>query len=222
VKRIPEPDLMTDVEQVLAYANADFSEPHNLFIDLFRQKFSHTNIDGNVLDLGCGTADISIRFAQTFVRCTIEGIDGSKNMLKHGRKAVLEQKLNHRIDLICGYLPKATLPREHYDAVISNSFLHHVTDPMILWEMVKKYSSPTSAIFIMDLFRPDSIKKAKQLVEKYAANEPTVLQQDFFNSLCASYRITEVVEQLNNAGLNKLKTAQVSDRHFIVYGCNYS
>ena len=92
MKRIPEPDLMNGDKQALAYANADFNEPHSLFIELFRQTFSYTNIQGLVLDLGCGPADISIRFAKTYPRCLIEGVDGSKNMLKHGREAVIKQK----------------------------------------------------------------------------------------------------------------------------------
>lgn len=219
IKRIPEPDLMNNADQVLAYANADFSDPNSQFIHLFRQKFSHTNISGNALDLGCGSADITIRFAQTFPRCSIEGVDGSKNMLKHGRDAVNSVGLTSRIDLICGYLPKATLPRKHYNVVLSNSLLHHLTDPMILWEVLKNCSGLSTSIFIMDLMRPDSIKDAKQLVDKHAANEADILQEDFFNSLCASYRIDEVVEQLHLADLRNLKIEPVSDRHFIVYGC---
>jgi len=219
MKRIPEPDLMDEADQALAYANADFSEPNKLFIDSFRHKFSHTNISGNVLDLGCGPADIDIRFAQTFPRCSIEGVDGAKNMLKHGRDAVIKVNLGHRIDLICGYLPKAQLPREHYNVVISNSLLHHLTDPLILWDMIKNCSNQATSVFIMDLVRPDSIDGAQQLVKTHAANEPDILQEDFFNSLCASYRIDEVIEQLNTAGLGELKVELISDRHFIVYGC---
>jgi ubiquinone/menaquinone biosynthesis C-methylase UbiE len=218
MKRIPEPDLMNGDKQALAYANADFNEPHSLFIELFRQTFSYTNIQGLVLDLGCGPADISIRFAKTYPRCLIEGVDGSKNMLKHGREAVIKQKLERRVDLICGYLPKAQLPHKHYDVIISNSLLHHLTDPMILWDMIKKYTTGNTSIFIMDLLRPDSLQTARQLVSDYAANEPAVLQEDFLNSLCASYRVDEITEQLQKAGLGMLKIKAVTDRHFIVCG----
>jgi len=219
MKRIPEPDLMNNADQALAYANADFSDPNSLFINLFRQKYSHTNISGHVLDLGCGPADIAIRFAHTFPRCSIEGIDGSKNMLKHGRDAINKLGLSDRIDLLCGYLPKATLPREHYDVVLSNSLLHHLTDPMILWDVIKKCADPLTSIFIMDLKRPDSINDVNQLVELYSKNEPAILQEDFFNSLCASYRVEEVAEQLRLANLQNLKIESISARHFIVYGC---
>lgn len=218
MKRIPEPDLMNDPAQALAYANADFEQAHNEFVNQFKNCFNYTNVRGHTLDLGCGPADVTIRFAKMFPQCIIEGVDGSKNMLKHGRKAVIEQQLEHRIDLICGYLPKATLPRDNYDIILSNSLLHHLTDPMILWELIKKHARPDTLIFIMDLMRPDSIDSAKQLVNSYANNEPDVLKEDFLNSLCASYEPDEVQKQLRRAGLTQLKLKPISDRHFIVYG----
>lgn len=218
MKRIPEPDLMNDPDQALAYANADFEQPHNEFIKQFRNCFQHTNVRGHVLDLGCGPGDVTIRFANMFPQCTIEGVDGSKNMLKHGRQAVIEQKLENRIDLICGYLPKANLPRAYYDVLMSNSLLHHLTDPMILWELIKKHSRPETIVFVMDLLRPDSAATAKQLVDHYAADEPAILKEDFFNSLCASYQADEVSKQLQQCGLGTLKLKIISDRHFIVYG----
>lgn len=218
MRRIPEPDLMNDPKQALAYANADFEQAHNSFVSLFRNCFAHTNIRGLALDLGCGPADVTIRFAKQFPRCKIEGVDGSKNMLKHGRKAVIEQQLEHRIDLICGYLPKARLPHKCYDIILSNSLLHHLTDPMILWEMIRKHASADTVFFLMDLMRPDSVTQAKQLVKKYACDEPEILKEDFLNSLCASYTINEIQEQLHQAGLTALKIKAVSDRHFIVYG----
>ena len=122
---------------------------------MLNQTFPYTYVQGLVRDVGCGPADISIRFAKTYPRCLIEGVDGSKNMLKHGREDVIKQKLERRVDLICGYLPKAQLPRAHYDVIISNSLLHHLTDPMMLWDMIKKYTTRHTSVFIMDLMQPD-------------------------------------------------------------------
>ena len=70
----------------------------------------------------------------------------------------------------------------------------------------------------MDLLRPSSRAEAQSLVEQYAADEPEVLRTDFFNSLLAAYRPTEVQLQLQSAGLGTLNLEVVSDRHFIVWG----
>ena len=37
MKRIPEPELMLKPDQVSAYAEADFEEPHSNFINLFKE-----------------------------------------------------------------------------------------------------------------------------------------------------------------------------------------
>jgi len=126
VKRIPEPELMNEPEQALAYARADFEEPHNQFIELFKNRFPEEKIDGYVLDLGCGPADVTIRFARAYPKCLIHGIDGAENMLKHGRDAIASQGLESQIDLYCGCLPGAKSPRSSYDIIISNSLLHHL------------------------------------------------------------------------------------------------
>ena len=70
MKRIPEPELMDDPEQARAYALADFSEPHQAFIDHFARCFPRHR-PRRVLDLGCGPADVTIRFARAYPDCVI-------------------------------------------------------------------------------------------------------------------------------------------------------
>ena len=35
MERAIEPELMSEMEQAIAYANADFEEPHNHFLELY-------------------------------------------------------------------------------------------------------------------------------------------------------------------------------------------
>jgi ubiquinone/menaquinone biosynthesis C-methylase UbiE len=218
MKRIPEPELMNDPEHALAYSRADFEEPHNQFVELFKNNFPEEKIDGYVLDLGCGPADVTIRFARAYPNCLIHGIDGAENMLKHGREAIANQGLESRIHLYYGRLPETKPPQSSYDVIISNSLLHHLNDPMVLWDSIKSYAAAKAIIFVMDLFRPASKLEATRLVEQYASNEPAVLKEDFFHSLCASYRTEEVQKQLEQAKLESLSTEIVSDRHLMVCG----
>ena len=96
MKRIPEPELMDDTEQARAYAHADFSEPHQAFVEHFHRCLPDHE-PKHVLDLGCGPADISIRFARAYPACTIIGIDGARAMLHFGRTAVEAAGLSSRI-----------------------------------------------------------------------------------------------------------------------------
>jgi len=217
MRRIPEPELMNEPEQARAYAEADFSEPHERFVSLFSEKFPDFR-EGHVLDLGCGTCDVIIRFARRYPSVKITGVDGAEVMLEIGREFIKKEGLETRIDLKLCYLPDNTLMRGQFDAVISNSLLHHLSDPLVLWDTVKSCTIPGVPIFIMDLLRPPDIETAEYLVQQYAGNESPVLKKDFYNSLLSAYNIEEVEEQLLTAGLDYFLVEQVSDRHFIVWG----
>jgi 2-polyprenyl-3-methyl-5-hydroxy-6-metoxy-1,4-benzoquinol methylase len=218
MNRIPEPELMNDAQQAQAYAHADFAIPHNLFIELFQQKFPGLQINDAVLDLGCGPADISRRFVQAYPACQVHGVDGARAMLELGDKLNQQSGLSHRIQLIEACLPGASLPQHFYHVIISNSLLHHLHDPFVLWDTIQQHAKPFAHIFIMDLMRPGSEETAKQLTQQYAANEPQVLQDDFYNSLCAAFTPAEVQAQLDERGLSGLQVEEVSDRHIIIYG----
>lgn len=216
--RIPEPELMDDPAQALAYARADFEQPHNQFVAEFRQRFPDWDGSGCVLDLGCGPGDICRRFALAFAEATVHGIDGAEAMLAIGREDLRQAGLDSRVLLHAGYLPGAALPRERYDAVISNSLLHHLDDPQVLWQTILRHAAPGAPVFVMDLRRPASREAAAALVDTYAAGEPEVLRTDFHNSLLAAYRVDEIAAQLRTAGIDWLRLQAVGDRHVIVHG----
>ncbi|HKK14459.1 MAG TPA: class I SAM-dependent methyltransferase, partial [Gammaproteobacteria bacterium] len=202
--RIPEPELMNEPEQALAYARADFDEPHARFVALYRERFGDTPGAGWVLDLGCGPGDITRRFALAFPGCRLHGVDGAPAMLRLGRADLGRAGLGERVTLMEGYLPGARLPRDRYDAVIANSLLHHLADPDALWQAVRTHGAHGAPVFIMDLMRPASRGQAQAMMDTYAAGEPQVLRRDFFQSLLAAYRPGEVRGQLDRAGLNTL------------------
>ena len=219
MKRVAEAELMEGDDQARVYAEADFSEPHNNFIVLFQKLFSSHKINGYVLDLGCGPADIAIRFANAHDNCIVHGIDGSEAMLFYGKQAIEKlPKFQNRVKLFHKILPTKSLPNLKYNAIICNSLLHHLSNPQILWDTIKCCADSNAPIFVMDLKRPDSQNEARILKEKYASNEPVILQNDFYNSLLAAYQINEVKEQLKIAKLEKFRVKQVSDRHLIAYG----
>ncbi len=218
MKRVPEPDLMNEATQARAYAEADFSEPHNRCIEKLKAVLPDLASVGIALDLGCGSGDISIRFAQAFPGWTVDGIDGAPEMLDYGEAAVRRAGLGDRVHLQEAYLPGGTAPQTQYDLIFSNSLLHHLNDPEILWQSIHRWAKLETQIFIMDLLRPDSSETAAQMIHQYAASEPEILQRDFYNSLLAAYRIEEIQVQLHQAHLSHLSVQTVSDRHFIAWG----
>ncbi len=222
--RTPEPELMDDPAQALAYARADFDQPHSELIRLYSQRIDALGglpSQAYIADLGCGPGDITLRLARTFPQAHIDGYDGAMPMIHLARAALIEASdpsLWQRIRYHHRRLPDPQLPRHHYHLVVSNSLLHHLADPMTLWHSARAIARPGTILLVSDLLRPESPEAARALVEAHADNEPEVLKQDFYHSLLAAYRLDEVQEQLAHAGLDHLDCRIVSDRHWLISG----
>lgn len=216
MKRTPEPELMDAPEQALAYAEADFSEPNRLFVAHFLKLLDERPGD-SLIDLGCGPGDICVRLAEALPGWQIVGLDAGPNMLALAETAVAARELEHRIELIQAYLPEE-LPGGRFDAIVSNSLLHHLPDPMALWQSIAELAAPGSLVQVMDLKRPKSIEVARTIVDTHADGAPEVLREDFYNSLLAAYTPDEVLDQIKAGGLHGLSLSEPSDRHWLVQG----
>lgn len=219
MKRLLEPELMEEEQQVQAYASADFAEPHDRYVQLFLQKFPDRPRQGRALDLGCGPGDVTRRLALACPGFEIVAVDGSATMLRYARRLTARwPDLQKRIHYRLGRLPHARIPRGPYDLILATSFLHHLPDPMILWQAIRKYGRPGTIIVVADLRRPQTVEQARRLVQRYAAREPEVLRRDFYRSLLAAFTPAEVRAQLRAAGLSELTVEVISDRHLLVTG----
>jgi ubiquinone/menaquinone biosynthesis C-methylase UbiE len=208
---------MCTEEQAYAYSWANFTELHPVMVARFHESYPEFR-RGQLLDLGCGTADMTIRFAQAYPDARLLGVDGSDSMLVYGRKAVSTAGLAERIVLEKHLLPDPELESGAFDAVISNSLLHHVTDPVALWRAAARCAKPYAPVMWMDLRRPETEGAAQELVRRYAHRAQPVLKEDFFHSLCAAYTVEEVGQQLEAAGLHGFRVEAIGDCQVLAWG----
>ena len=219
MERIIEPELMEDLEQVEAYAAADFAEVHQQRITWFTEIFGPTVECATILDVGCGPCDVTLRFARALPDSRIVAVDGSQVMLDAAaRLLAAEPALAPRVHLLRAYLPEDSLPNESYGMVMSHSALHHFHDPAQFWDIVRTYAPTGTIVFVSDLRRAASVEEAQQIVDQRAANEPPALQRDFTASLCAAFTVEEVEAQLNAAGLGQLKVQAMGEIYLLVSG----
>lgn len=216
MKRVPEPELMDEPAQARAYAEADFSEPNALFASAVAQQLEE-HPPGRLVDLGCGPGDICLRIAEKLSRWDIIGLDAGPNMLKLAQQAADQHPAADRLALVHARLPDHGLEGA-FQAVVSNSLLHHLPDPMALWQTVDQLATAGTYVQIMDLHRPDSVARARWLVDQHASDAPDVLREDFYNSLLASWTIEEVRDQYESAGLAFLRLSRPTERHWMAAG----
>ena len=216
MKRVLEPELMDDRAQALAYAQADFAEENQGFVDRFRDYFPDWT-GGHVVDLGCGPGDIPIRFVRAYPAARVTAVDASRPMLDLAEKAIAEAGVANQITLCCERFQSLAVP-EQADALVSNSLLHHVPNTLQFWFRLKQLAKPGACILVMDLLRPESPEAAQALVDQYAADEDPILKRDFYNSLLAAFTEDDVAAQLAEMNLSRLLIDVPDDRHWVVGG----
>lgn len=215
--RWPEPELMEGDEQAAAYAAADLSELQQAMVGYFDDRCGALAA-GRLLDLGCGSGDMTIRFARAYPAIEALGVDGSAPFLRHAEAATRAAGLTGRVRFEARRLPDPSLETRAFDAVIANSLLHHLADPATLWRTAIGSARPGAPVMVMDLRRPASRDAAERIVATHADGAPPVLQRDFFNSLCAAYRTDEIRGQLDAQGLQHFHLEAVDELHVLVWG----
>lgn len=206
---------MDDMQQAIAYAKADFSSSNQMFVDGLIESYGARL--GTVLDLGCGPGDIAIRLARAKSSVYVIAVDASEVMVSLAHEAAETTNLLRRVRVVRGRIPELRLRAGGFDAIVSKDLLHHLPDPMALWNEVKRLGRPDAVVYMMDLFRPESQEAARRVVETVSADEHEILKRDFYNSLLAAFTPDEVRTQLVEAGLN-LEVDVVSERHMRIRG----
>ena len=215
--RVPEPELMDAPAQARAYAEADFTVAHEQVVTLLRRRFPAAH-PRRVVDLGCGPGDVTWRVARAWPDALVTGVDGALAMLAEGRRLLAGRGGAERIAFVAARLPCTPFRRHAFDAVVSNSLLHHLSDARVLWDAASTLGVPGAPVLVVDLHRPPSRAAADVLVRSHAGGEPEVLRHDFFRSLLAAYTVAEVQAQLAACGLVTFDVEAVGDRHLVAWG----
>ncbi len=204
-------------------------------------------LDDGIVDLGCGPGNISFRLARALPQAKVLGLDGAATMValaQERRQRHLGEWPQLRFEQVRLPLTLTTTRKEvtspggapvealggPFAAVVSNSLLHHLHDPLVLWQAVGQLAAPGATVYIKDLRRPASAAEADALTERYAAGAPAVLRRDFRASLAAAFTAAEVQAQLAQASkLGKaagsmgaawsgFTVAEVDDRYLEIHG----
>lgn len=216
MERVVEPEIMDGEEQALAYAQADFSQENQAFVDHFLAAYPDC-LEGHVLDLGCGPADIPLRLIRARPGLRVTGVDASAPMIRLAEEAKRNAGSPERLTLRCQRFQDLAL-EEPVDAIVSNSLVHHVPNPLRFWYAVKTLAKSGVPVLVIDLLRPESCEAARAIVEQYGASESEQLRTDFYNSLLSAFTEDEVAAQLGELNLSRLLIDVFDDRHWMVKG----
>ena len=210
--RILEPVLMTNEDQCREFALASRAYARVAFVQWIFEKIL---VKGKIADLGCGPGDFLIDICNHDNTLDIVGFDGSAAMVSQAKSLIEKNKLEERITI--KNLLFENITENNFDVSISSLSLHHQSDPLTFWNIVKRITKNDGYVFIMDLIRPESEASADNIVQIYAASDHQLFQQDYKNSLLSSFTIPEIQHQLIMSDLSHL-TIENMGQVVLIYG----
>lgn len=211
LERVLEPELMDDPDEAESYNAMDHAEVNRRFVaDLL----AVGPLGTDVLDLGTGTALIPIELCQQHPSCRVMASDAATCMLDIARYNIAVAGLEHRVQLHHGDSKQLAFEDDMFDAVISNSLIHHVAEPKQAIEQMIRVCKENGRLFVRDLCRPESLDRVEELVSMYAGKETPYSQQLFRQSLIAALTVDEVRDLVTDFGFAPESVQMTSDRHW--------
>jgi ubiquinone/menaquinone biosynthesis C-methylase UbiE len=212
LSRVLEPEVMDTPEEARDYDAMDHSTVNRVFVADFLAFFPIT-AKTLILDVGTGTAQIPIELCRQCPHAQVVAIDLAEHMLRVARQNVRRAGLESRIHLE-RIDAKGMGHSGRYDAVISNSIVHHIPEPStVLSEMVRAVRAD-GVLFVRDLLRPDNDAAVTQLVQTYAGDANAHQKKMFDDSLRAALSLNEIRALVANLGFSKESVRQTTDRHW--------
>ena len=213
LQRIPEPEVMDSLAEAIAYDAMDFTEVNSAFAQ-DAIAIAQLQARGFILDAGTGTARIPIAIAQQLPQWQIIGIDLAQSMLDIGTRNIEQAGLRSQIQLECVDAKQMPYPDGHFDMVISNSIVHHLSDPIPFFRELQRVLKPNGSIFLRDLTRPANLETLHALVDSIGIEYDAEQKKLFRDSLYAAYTVAEIQAIATSAGIGDARIYQSSDLHW--------
>jgi ubiquinone/menaquinone biosynthesis C-methylase UbiE len=220
--RTLEPEVMDSEQEASDYDAMDHEEVNSRFCEDLLAFDAHLR---RALDVGTGTALIPIELCRRCAEVQVQGIDLARHMLARGAGNVARAGLQHRVSLQCVDAKATGYPAGAFDAVISNSLVHHIPDPAPALAEMWRLVAIGGVLFVRDLARPATAADAERLVAQHgppADADPEselaaarVRQRGLFlASLHAALTVDEARSAVEPLGIPGHAIAMTSDRHW--------
>lgn len=216
LERVLETEVMDTAQDAAEYNAIDNSEVNREFARDALSLCSHAR---HILDLGTGPALIPIQLALTSPQVRITGVDMAEHMLILAKRNVAAAGLSDRIRLERRDVKQTDFAPASFHLIVCNSLVHHLPDPVPMFQEIARLMGPTTRLLIKDLIRPTTESELATLVSTYAAEDTDYQRQLFADSLRAALTIPEVIAACEQAELGPVTVERTSDRHYRVTRC---
>jgi len=209
MERTLEPEVMDGPVEAAEYAAMEYVEPNVAFVE----RLKSLGARGRMLDLGTGPGHVPLRVCAAIADARVVGVDLSEHMLAAATELRDASPYAARIEFRVADAKGLDFDDASFDAVFSNTILHHIADPVPFLVEARRVLRPGGALLIRDLYRPDTPDAANALVAKHAGDATPDQKELFRASLHAALTPEELRAVADAAGLLAAEITVDTDRH---------
>ena len=216
--RVLEPEVMDTQAEAVDYDRMDHSHVNQIFVDDFLSALSKGPVpkmgSWTIFDAGTGTAQIPIELLRRGISAKVTAADLANQMLIVARQNVSTAGFEASIELVVRDCKSLSEANETYDAVMSNSIVHHIPEPKRVFAEIWRVLKPGGLCFIRDLCRPGDLATLNHFVQTYSGEANEHQQRMFRESLHAALTVKEVRDFVRELGIPDEAVQATSDRHW--------
>jgi ubiquinone/menaquinone biosynthesis C-methylase UbiE len=134
-------------------------------------------------------------------------------MLVHAARRRAAAPFADRIELRVADATRLDFPDAAFDAVYSNTILHHIPDPLPFLREAWRVLRPGGALLIRDLIRPEDETMLARWVSLHCADGTPVQRRQFADSLRAALTPDELQALVAKIGMPGVEVTIDTDRH---------
>jgi ubiquinone/menaquinone biosynthesis C-methylase UbiE len=199
--RTPEPEVMGEADEVEAYASAATQAYLDAVDDtLVEQALCFGPLKGWLLDLGTGPGCIPLKIARLSPELRVVGVDRSLPMVQEARRAAAREKLDGRAFFMLADAARLSFRSAFFDVVISNSLLHHLPEPVAVFNEMARVAKLEGLILLRDLRRPSRLAFPFHL-RWHGRHYSGTMKKLYGDSVQAAYTAGELAELLRGSAL---------------------
>ena len=146
-------------------------------------------------------------------------------MIKEAESRLFKNKIVNKyrnLNYLCSDIRKICsheiFSRKKITLLVSNSLIHHINHIDNFFKFIVNLSNKETINFHKDLIRPKDQETALKLRDKCSQKFSSILANDYYASLKASYRKNEVQKKILELNLNSMNVIEESEEYLIVYG----
>lgn len=210
LQRVLEAEWFESSELAMEYDSLDHSEANRSFA----ADFLAAGGQGDLLDLGTGTAQIPVELCRQGFEGRIMAADLSVSMLEMARLNIEIGSVIDRVQLAQADAKDLLFADAYFDCVACNGTLHHFADPLPVLQGCLRVLRPNGLLFVRDLLRPDDEQTLQQQLESFAGAANETQRRMFEDSLRAAFTLEEVRQLVAQLGYDPAAVQATSDRHW--------